>query len=97
MKPFLYRIVGRSGGQIEFTGLLTASTPKAAILASLVMEFGDRNIAKPHVNRLCDGGWIDQKSLMEHLVGLDDLTQQLHLDSGGHSLDIAVMSSIGGA
>jgi hypothetical protein len=99
MKTFNYRIVGRTAGIIEpigYTGHVIALTLREAILAALVAEFGDPDTAKPLVNRICDGGWIDEPTLYDHFADLADEASSLSLDSGDYTFDIVVRSSIGG-
>lgn len=99
MNAFTYRIVGRTAGVIEpigYTGEVIALTPREAILVALVAEFGDPDAAKPLVNRLCDGGWIDEPTLCDHFADLADDASSLSLDTGDHTFDIVVRLSIGG-
>jgi hypothetical protein len=93
MKNFTYRIVGRTPGNAEptiYAGQVIALTPREAILAALVAEFGDPDVGKPLVRRLCDGGWIDEQTLCDHYADLADEARSLCLETGDHTFDIEV-------
>ncbi len=99
MDTFDYRIMGRTPGITEptmYAGQVSALTPREALLAALVAEFGNPDAAMPLVNRLCDGGWIDEPTLYDHFVEQADDATSLALDTGDHTFDIEVRPSIGG-
>ena len=93
MMTFTYHFVGRTAGVIEavaYTSQVIALTPRETILVALLAEFGDPDAAKPLVNRLCGGGWIDEQTLYDHFAELADDANCLCLDSGDHTFEIAV-------
>ncbi len=79
-----------------YAGQVSARNPKEAILAALIAEFGDSDAAKPLINQLCDGGWIDEETIIDHFASLADDASSLCLDTGDHTFDIEVRLSIGG-
>lgn len=98
MNTFTYRILGRTPGVAETTayaGQVSALTPREAILAALVAEFGDPDAAQPLINQLCDGGWIDEETISDHFASLADDASRICLDTGDHTFDIQVRLSIG--
>lgn len=91
---FSYRILGRTPGVAEattYTGDVVAGTPKEAILAALVAEFGNSSDeSKPLVNQLCDDGWVDEGTVLDNFEGVGEDVESLVFDTGDFTFDIEV-------
>ena len=90
---FAYRVMGRTPGVAEpvvYEGEVSAASPKDAILASLVANFGNPDSNKPLINKLCDDGWVDVETVGEQLAELDENANAFCLDTGDFTFDVEV-------
>ena len=88
---YSYRILGRSPGiaeAITYSGQVSAQTRKEELLAALVAEFGDEHANKPLLNRLCDDGWVDEDTVSEQFVTLDDDSRCVCFANGEQTFDV---------
>lgn len=91
---FSYKILGRTPGVAEattYTGDVAAKTPKEAMLAALVAEFGNSSDeSKPLLNQLCDDGWVDEGTVLDNFEGVGEDVESLSFDTGDFTFDIEV-------
>ncbi len=94
---FSYRILGRTVGvaaPVVYEGDVSAASPKDAILAALVEEFGDPHSDKSPINKLCDDGWVDEGTVTEQLAELDQNADFFCLDTGEFTFDVQVSPAV---